>query len=542
MAPSSRLVCRALALASAVSLLACSDDPPAPPGYDGPWTPLEEKGDWQDPGPVVECVDPATGMAPSCDVTRPPDPSCDPATFSGLERQSALYLAEVRLRTRVQTSSGSTQWKFIPEEGGFLFDASGQLSFFMQRKRPESVRMDSQAFFITDPLSDSAYERRSFAGCRATSPRAFTGCFSICSRGQVESYGSLRAERIGWLGAESSGGLQLLSESRVELGRPADVFVTKGHAYVVSHDIFLGGPGGLTVYNVSDPAHPVRTASLPGTYSNSFWNGVWAKGDALYVATDDQGVAVFDISTPSSPVRVRSLPGGAAEVHTVHVAGDRLYAMSIDPNATFIYDVSNPLQPRQLARYVLPPPEQPVEGGRSDRYPHDAFEYQGRLYLNHLAGGFAVLDVSTPEEPRYLGRYTYPYVFSHANAVGTFQGRTVAFEGSEGLHAHLRVLDVTDPANIVKIGEYQPRGLTSIHNMLLVGTKLYVAWYHEGVRVLDVSDPSQPREVAHYNTYRPTDPGREGRLYEGAIGIRVPGDGYVYVIDTARGLLIFNQL
>lgn len=30
-------------------------------------------------------------------------------------------------------------------------------------------------------------------------------------------------------------------------------------------------------------------------------------------------------------------------------------------------------------------------------------------------------------------------------------------------------------------------------------------------------------------------------LLEGAIGIRVPGDGHVYVVDTARGLLIFNE-
>ncbi len=543
----SRLVSRSLALAGAAFLLACSNppepppEPPPAPVYDGPWTPLPEKGEWEDPGPFVQCTDPGTDLPPDCGRTRPPDPSCDPSTFSVLERQNAIYRAEVRIERATRTNAGAIEWTYRPDDAGLKFDANGNLALVMQSEST-TLQQDARTFYFGSTTEGGL--RHNFAGCRALGPRTFTGCFSTCQNGVVRRFGSFRAERMSWRQdePESSGGLQLLSESRVELGRPADVFVTKGHAYVVSHDIFLGGPGGLTVYNVSDPAHPVRTASLPGTYSNSFWNGVWAKGDALYVATDDQGVAVFDISTPSSPVRVRSLPGGAAEVHTVHVAGDRLYAMSIDPNATFIYDVSNPLQPRQLARYVLPPPEQPVEGGRSDRYPHDAFEYQGRLYLNHLAGGFAVLDVSTPEEPRYLGRYTYPYVFSHANAVGTFQGRTVAFEGSEGLHAHLRVLDVTDPANIVKIGEYQPRGLTSIHNMLLVGTKLYVAWYHEGVRVLDVSDPSQPREVAHYNTYRPTDPGREGRLYEGAIGIRVPGDGYVYVIDTARGLLIFNQL
>ena len=64
----------------------------------------------------------------------------------------------------------------------------------------------------------------------------------------------------------------------------------------------------------------------------------------------------------------------------------------------------------------------------------------------------------------------------------------------------------------------------------------------DGVRVLDVSNPTQPRQVAHYNTFRETDPGRTEDMFEGAIGIRVPGDGYVYVVDTTRGLLIFDAL
>ena len=75
----------------------------------------------------------------------------------------------------------------------------------------------------------------------------------------------------------------------------------------------------------------------------------------------------------------------------------------------------------------------------------------------------------------------------------------------------------------------------------LVSTRLYVAHYQAGVRVLDVSVPETPREVAHYNTFRPQDPERGDSFYDGAIGIRVPGDGYVYAVDTSRGLLILKE-
>ncbi|RKG68523.1 hypothetical protein D7V80_12275 [Corallococcus sp. CA054B] len=86
----------------------------------------------------------------------------------------------------------------------------------------------------------------------------------------------------------------------------------------------------------------------------------------------------------------------------------------------------------------------------------------------------------------------------HANVVGTFAGRTIAFEGGEQLNAHLRVLDV--------------------------------------------SVPPRPREVAYFNTYQNTPPLRTGsEFFSNAIGIRVPRDGFIYVVDTNRGLLILKE-
>ena len=125
--------------------------------------------------------------------------------------------------------------------------------------------------------------------------------------------------------------------------------------------------------------------------------------------------------------------------------------------------------------------------------------------------------------------------------MGRFGDRLIAFEGGEDWGAHLRVLDVTNPADIRLLAEWRLQEHISIHNMVLVGTKLYVAHYQNGVRVLDVSVPEQPRQVAHHHTFRPHDAGRGSSFYDGAIGIRVPGDGYVYAVDTSRGLLILRE-
>ena len=42
------------------------------------------------------------------------------------------------------------------------------------------------------------------------------------------------------------------------------------------------------------------------------------------------------------------------------------------------------------------------------------------------------------------------------------------------------------------------------------------------------------------NTWRESDPHQADHL-DGAIGIRIPGDGYIYTVDTVRGLLILHE-
>ncbi|MCY1018433.1 LVIVD repeat-containing protein [Pyxidicoccus sp. MSG2] len=529
-----------LALACATSLSACStetgDAPPPRPApdsvpYDGPWTPLEEQGEWVDPGPLAECsvstsASAVCGSESSFDLSR-----CDSASLAGLERERAIYRAQIRYEL-FNSASGMNG---APGNVGFQFGANGQLLSVMGVPPSSPSRVDTGTFFVLSqvPGPNSAY-RFTFAGCKATGPRTLTGCVSWCHNGQLRYPGTFRAERMMWREGESeSSGLQRVSESYVAVGLPVDVYVTRGHAYVVSQPT-RDRQGGLTVFDVSDPSKPVKRTALNRPNDNS-WNGVWAKDDALYIASKVAGVLVYDITDPANPAFVRraNVPGitGTLNVHTVFVEGSRLYAMAPSTRETLIFDITRPLEPQLVMRYAYP-------GGTG--YPHDSFAYDGRLYINHTEDGFLAVDV-TGTTPTLLGKYTYDHSYSHANAVGTFNGRTVAFEGGETLGAHLRVLDVTNPAGIAKVGEYKLRGLTSIHNLVLVGTRLYVAYYHEGVRVLDVADPTQPREVAYFNTFRESDAARADGMYEGAIGMRVPGDGHIYVVDTSRGLLIFDE-
>jgi hypothetical protein len=494
--------------------------------WDGTATPLEELGDLPDTGRLSVCgIITDGGVSETCG---------DLSTFD-LSRCNRDSLANV-------TPGGHYNQTVRAESNGSLFGGnvifSGDGGLGLLNGNPlTGLQQDARTLLFSQrvTLADGGTQRRAYVACESPGGSDFTGCFATCTNGRVTGRGStFRATRLTWRASEGeSSGLRLVSERRVDLGWPVDVYVTKGHAYVVSIDNRTGaGTGGLTVFNVSDPRAPVleKTVTLSG---DSYWNGVWAKGDALYVASDKRGVLLFDISEPGNPRFVRDLPGEAINAHTVFVDGDRLYSATTHGSGVLIFDITTPTAPILLNRY-LAPTTHPYP------YPHDLFARDGQLYVSHGYVGFVVADASNPSSIRTLGTYTFRNQYSHATAVGTFAGRTIAFEGGENADAHLRVLDITDPAAIVKIGEFRLRPDISIHNMVLVGRKLYLAWYQEGVRVLDVSNPTRPTQVAYFNTYRESDPGRSDFL-DGASGIRVPGDGYVYAVDKSRGLLILQE-
>ncbi|NOK16644.1 LVIVD repeat-containing protein [Corallococcus carmarthensis] len=509
--------------ACALSLSGCSDNAPSVPdaGTSDP-KPVVELTDYVDVVPTEPCMD-ADYAAPRANCTDPASfrlTGCDLNAVGALE-PSGVYQAVLRYHATSVFGAG------------FRLDTNPSfLGWPLVRNQ-----VDAQGFFVTGEVTTSSKKKQRYAlaGCHVPEPGRITGCFVRCTDGVPDYSGTFDARRMNLDREEDTGAqeMRLVSETAVPEGDPVDVYVTQGHAYVVSLPR-RDEAGGLSVFNVSDPAHPVfvTRVSLP---TDNYWNGVWAKGDALYVASGDSGLIVYDITNPASPQYVRALPGGVIDVHTVFVDGDRLYAMSPSPNGeTLLFDVTSPLDPLLLNRISVP-----REAGVS--YPHDAFAYQDRLYVNHTRRGYVVLDVKRADWTPVLGTYAFDGQYSHANAVGTIDGRTIAFEGGERFGAHLRVLDVTHPANIQLIGQVKKRPQTSIHNMVLKGTRLYVAWYHEGVRVFDVAHPEQPKEIAAFDSFQEAHPHSTSSLYQGAIGIRVPGDGYVYAIDMSRGLLVLAE-
>ncbi|MCY1018431.1 LVIVD repeat-containing protein [Pyxidicoccus sp. MSG2] len=514
-------------LACAASVLGCS--PSVEPPWDGSYVPLEERGDWVDSGALSTCrvldVSSVTcGSLESFDLS-----ACKRRSLEDLERRGVF-----RAELRYEPGGSPSQSRAPAAPAGFKLGVNGIPELVMGAPPAASVWSARTLLFSSrdgDALS-------TFVGCNAVDERVLTGCFSVCRNGRLEAAATFRAERMSRFQDEdeAGGGLRLLAESFVDLGRPMDVLVTGEQAFVISESR-PGRPGGLTVFDVANRRAPVAVGQL-SPEGNADWKNATLLGDTLYVATSDAGIAVVDISEPSRPSLVRTVPEDRIQVSGVSVDGDRLYATVESPErGTLVFDVSTPRAPSLVENVTLAArdADRPYSG-------RGAVTHQGRLYVNQQQDGFKVADISNPNHVSLLGKYTYPYGNSAASAVGTFADRPIAFELGRGLGARLRVLEASEPSAIQKIGEYGLRHVVSPRDLELRGSRLYVTYHQEGLRVLDVSIPTRVREVAWFNTYRETDPGRGDALEEGATGLDVPGDGYVYVVDTARGLLILEEL
>jgi len=392
-------------------------------------------------------------------------------------------------------------------------------------------KVEGETFYLGSDFKDSTGQTVRFAlvGCEAPTPQQVKGIFRRCVEGTADLKGTFEAARLGWrTGEQEAQGVELVGQVAVTAGVPVDVHVSGGVAFVSALE------GGLFIFDVSNPAAPVKKASLTPE-KNVAWYQSWLKDTTLYIASS-VGVLLYDVSDVAAPRYLKTLPV-QVDARALAVDGNRLYVAAPLPRAdVLIYNVTNATEPSLLSRYLVPDSIAAVGD-----VPVGLFPQGNTLYIGHLAYGLAVADVTDGSKVTKAGQYRYDGATSRSVVVGTFGQRTLAFESGESWGAHVRVLDVTTPSHITQAGAFSLRPGTTVSGLSLVGTKLYVAHNQDGLRVLDISNPSEPRQVGYYNTWREADAGRGKSFLEGLSSVRAPGDGYLYGTETSRGLLIFRE-
>jgi len=392
-------------------------------------------------------------------------------------------------------------------------------------------RFDGRTFFLSTRVTLGSSEYRySIAGCGAADAQHLGAQIQFCQNKALANYGVLKAAKLARPSGEAeASGLALVGEAPLRLGIPVEVTVAGSYAYVAALS------GGLTIFDVHDPAHPLEVAQFAD--ATDYFTDAKVLGDTLYVASASRGLRIYDLSNPLKPTYVASTPVDRVQVRSMTLSGDRLYATAPSPNAeVLLFSLENRRVPRLLSRFRATD-----AGADSTYWPYSVLPVGNRLYISHFGLGVVVADVTDPTKPKQLGSFEWPNSASQSSQVMQVNGKTYLFAGDEDWDGHLRVLDVTDPAKISQVAELVGREEVSLHKLVLVGTHLYVSYYQEGLRIFDVSNPLHPVQTAYYNTWRASDVGRGDSFYDGVAGLQVPGDGFIYVTESARGLMIFRE-
>ncbi|MCA9673758.1 MAG: hypothetical protein KC464_01860, partial [Myxococcales bacterium] len=304
---------------------------------------------------------------------------------------------------------------------------------------------------------------------------------------------------------------------------------------------------GLRIVDVADPTAMVELGHVPLEYADAgeIWNDVKVTEVAgrryALMASNLVGVVVVDVTDPAAATIVahlgtRPAPGEPINVHTLFLDGGKAYLANTSLGLE-IWDLADPTAPVKLGGFTHP-------GATPFSYLHDLYVAGDRAYLNYWDLGMAIVDVADPAATALVGSFAdYGQTTSHSCWVTQVGPRRIAVHGDEQWDAHVHIVDVTEGTVAFGngIGEWRTRPEVSVHNIMAVGDRAYMAHYQDGVRVLDLSDPTAPREVAHFDTWPGYDRGYGYSFYEGAIGIDLDTDrGLIYVADSHRGLLVLH--
>ncbi|WP_301951353.1 Calx-beta domain-containing protein, partial [Microcystis aeruginosa] len=133
-------------------------------------------------------------------------------------------------------------------------------------------------------------------------------------------------------------------------GNVTGVDILGNYAYIISY-LRESGRGELQIFNISNPASPVRLSTFPIS-TNDLLYSVQVAGNYAYVAAGSRGLKIIDISNPISPtLKGEYFGSSSASAEDVQVVGNYAY-VAYGVAGLDIIDISNPSSPILAASYA----------------------------------------------------------------------------------------------------------------------------------------------------------------------------------------------
>ncbi|MCS6917894.1 MAG: choice-of-anchor B family protein [Chitinophagales bacterium] len=281
-------------------------------------------------------------------------------------------------------------------------------------------------------------------------------------------------------------------------------YVSNGREYAL-----VGTYEGLSIVDVTDPDNATVLFNVKHNGAASLWREVKVWQHYAYATNEtDNGLLIVDLqnlpaSVTSYQFVYQDATGKSQNTgHTLWIdEKGRLFVFGGDYAQGYAcFDLSvDPLNPPYLGKYT-------------QHYIHDGFVRGDTLWASEIYDGILrILDVSNPASPVILADIPTPGDFTH-NAWPTSDNHYV-FTTDEVTNSYITAYDVSDLGNVTEIDRAQAHPGTGsiVHNVHLYNdTFLVAAYYRDGVVIYDVSNPANMVKVAEYDTYAGSGSGFNG--------------------------------
>jgi len=304
------------------------------------------------------------------------------------------------------------------------------------------------------------------------------------------------------------------------LNVPIRIYVDGTRAYVSSFN-----PGSLVIFDISNPLAPVVLGEALSDRINPqspFHHlggaaGVFVTNNIAYLTAEiDNTLTILDVSDPLNPQKLAELThgvGGVGGLDTptdVLVSGTTCYVLSFVSSSLSVFEVSDPSNPR-LVKEIFD--DSVVAGSPFTKlqYPYQMALAGTKLYI--AARGDAavtVLDVTDPANPALVAEMVDQSVtpaspftqLRNANGIDMAGSLLYVASGAFGNSGSLTIVDISNPANPVKVSEVADDSVTpgspftqlkGAWAVKVAGTTAFVtSFLDNALTAIDVSDPAPP--------------------------------------------------
>jgi hypothetical protein len=262
------------------------------------------------------------------------------------------------------------------------------------------------------------------------------------------------------------------------------------------------------IFDVSNPDAPVLSSWYNPAPNLQFLEAIVIGNRGYFGSGSSDGVHIVDLSNPASPQllgKVNSTNGGYSTIHEMMVFDQG--------GARYLLENSNSTVNRNLKILNITDPAAPVlkwDFASSDGGWVHAMHIRGnKLYLSGFVSSSRVdiYDIASlaTQTPSLVGSVAVGGNSNHS--AWTSESGDYLYSARELQNGDLRVYDVRNPSQPVLVKTITAASLNinaiTPHNPVVMGNRLYVAWYQAGTQVFDITDQTNPVRIGQYDTYAP---------------------------------------